>query len=104
MLSQTILVALGIYAGLATANTPIDNSVFTNDPLTAVKAAAPLWHFDVKTCFPTYATQVSLLLFRWRFLFLVRLSDSDMFTCGANPHLFLVESSTLMIQFLYVYF
>jgi len=62
MLNQAIIVALGAYAGLATANTPIDNSVFTNDPLTAVKAAAPLWHFDVKTCFPTAATQVSLNL------------------------------------------
>lgn len=44
-------------ATLAAANTPIDNSVFVNTPLTAVKAAAPLWHFDEKTCFPTVAVQ-----------------------------------------------
>jgi hypothetical protein len=57
MMSLAIFIALGLSANLVTANTPIDNSVFTNDPLTAVKAAAPLWHFDVKTCFPTAATQ-----------------------------------------------
>jgi hypothetical protein len=43
---------LGLGAKLATANTPIDPSVFTSDPLTAVQVAAPLWHFDEKTCFP----------------------------------------------------
>jgi len=59
MLTQAFLVALGLGLGakLVAGNTPLDNSVFTNDPLTAVKAAAPLWHFDVKTCFPTTATQ-----------------------------------------------
>ncbi|KAL2073785.1 hypothetical protein VTL71DRAFT_11111 [Oculimacula yallundae] len=52
---------LSIFGALTSkvlANTPIDNSVFVNDPLTAVKAAAPLWHFDTKTCFPTAATQL----------------------------------------------
>jgi hypothetical protein len=57
MISQALLIALGLGAKLAAANNPIDGSVFTSDPLTAVKAAAPLWHFDVKTCFPTAATQ-----------------------------------------------
>lgn len=57
MLNLEALIALGLGASLALANTPIDNSVFVNTPLTAIKAAAPLWHFDVKTCFPTAATQ-----------------------------------------------
>jgi len=56
-MSLATFIALGMYASLVAANTPIDNSVFTSDPLTAVKAAAPLWHFDEKTCFPTAATQ-----------------------------------------------
>jgi hypothetical protein len=57
MMNLAILAALGLGANLVAANTPIDNSVFQNDPLTAVQAAAPLWHFDVKTCFPTAAIQ-----------------------------------------------
>ena len=55
MLNLAIFIALG--AKLASANTPIDGSVFANDPLTAVQATAPLWHFDEKTCFPSAATQ-----------------------------------------------
>lgn len=54
---MNLLLALGLSASLVNANTPIDNSVFVNSPLTAIQAAAPLWHFDVKTCFPTAATQ-----------------------------------------------
>lgn len=50
MISRTMLV---------TTNTPIDNSVFVDDPLAAVKAAAPLWYFDSKTCFPSTATQAN---------------------------------------------
>lgn len=57
MLLIPILLALGLSFTLVSANTPIDNSVFTSDPLTAIKAAAPLWHFDTKTCFPTSAVQ-----------------------------------------------
>jgi hypothetical protein len=57
MMNLAIFIALGMGANLVAANTPIDNSVFTSDPLTAVQAAAPLWHFDEKTCFPTAATQ-----------------------------------------------
>ncbi|PBP21743.1 hypothetical protein BUE80_DR007560 [Diplocarpon rosae] len=53
----TTFIFLGLGASIASANTPIDNSVFTNDPLSAVKAVAPLWHLDAKTCFPTAATQ-----------------------------------------------
>ncbi|CZR65626.1 uncharacterized protein PAC_15526 [Phialocephala subalpina] len=57
MMNLAILITLGILANFVVANTPIDPSVFTSDPLTAVKAAAPLWHFDEKTCFPTAATE-----------------------------------------------
>lgn len=46
---------LCIIFNLVAANTPIPNSVFLNDPLSAVRAAAPLWHMDVKTCFPSSA-------------------------------------------------
>jgi len=56
-MSLAVLIALGLGAQVVTANTPLDNSVFTDDPLTAVEAAAPLWHFDTKTCFPSAATQ-----------------------------------------------
>lgn len=62
MMNLAIFVAIGMGASLVTANTPINNSVFTDDPLTAVLAAAPLWHFDVKTCFPSAATKVGQLL------------------------------------------
>lgn len=58
MLRIFALTALGALTSGVLANTPIDNSVFVNDPFTAVKAAAPLWHFDTKTCFPTAATQL----------------------------------------------
>ena len=57
MINSRLALALGFAAILVDANNPIDNSVFANDPLTAVKLAAPLWHFDTKTCFPTAATQ-----------------------------------------------
>jgi hypothetical protein len=57
MLNLPVFLALGLAANLATANTPIDDSVFTSDPLTAVQAAAPLWHMDEKTCFPSFATE-----------------------------------------------
>jgi hypothetical protein len=57
MLNLPVFLALGLAANLVTANTPIDNSVFTSDPLTAVQAAAPLWHMDEKTCFPSFATE-----------------------------------------------
>ncbi|TVY52721.1 hypothetical protein LCER1_G005411 [Lachnellula cervina] len=57
MISPAIFFALGLGVSLVTANTPIDNSVFTSDPLTAVKSAAPLWHLDLKTCFPSAAVQ-----------------------------------------------
>ena len=57
MFDKRLPFALGIAASLVSANTPIDNSVFATDPLSAVKLAAPLWHFDTKTCFPSAATQ-----------------------------------------------
>ncbi|KAG4410960.1 hypothetical protein IFR04_015907 [Cadophora malorum] len=57
MLAIFALAALGAFTSAVFANTPIDNSVFVNEPLTAVKSAAPLWHFDTKTCFPTAAVQ-----------------------------------------------
>ncbi|KUJ18905.1 uncharacterized protein LY89DRAFT_717416 [Mollisia scopiformis] len=57
MMNKAILLALWIGAGMVIANTPIDPSVFVDDPLTAVIAAAPLWHFDEKTCFPSTATE-----------------------------------------------
>ncbi|KAG9233350.1 hypothetical protein BJ875DRAFT_49242 [Amylocarpus encephaloides] len=46
-----------IIASLVSANTPLPPSLFTTDPLAIVKAAAPLWHFDIKTCFPTTGVQ-----------------------------------------------
>lgn len=58
MLPIFTFAALAALLSRALANTPIDNSVFVNDPVTAVKAAAPLWHFDTKTCFPTAATNL----------------------------------------------
>ncbi|CZS90265.1 uncharacterized protein RAG0_01400 [Rhynchosporium agropyri] len=57
MFGNYALAALAALTSGVLANTPIDNSVFVNDPLSAVKAAAPLWHFDAMTCFPTAATQ-----------------------------------------------
>ncbi|CZT09287.1 uncharacterized protein RCO7_04104 [Rhynchosporium graminicola] len=57
MFGNYALTALAALTSGVLANTPIDNSVFVNDPLSAVKAAAPLWHFDAMTCFPTAATQ-----------------------------------------------
>ncbi|KAF4628424.1 hypothetical protein G7Y89_g9724 [Cudoniella acicularis] len=57
MINLAVFIAFGLGANLVTANTPIDESVFVNDPLTAVLAAAPLWHFDQKTCFPSSATE-----------------------------------------------
>ncbi|KAG0649982.1 hypothetical protein D0Z07_3753 [Hyphodiscus hymeniophilus] len=57
MKSLITFVALGLGANLVIANTPIDGSVFSSDPLTAIQAAAPLWHFDEDTCFPSAATE-----------------------------------------------
>lgn len=38
-----------------TANTPISACLFKSDPLAAAALAAPLWHFDEATCFPSSA-------------------------------------------------
>lgn len=51
-----ILLALGFFE-LIHANTPIASPLFVSNPLAAAALAAPLWHFDIKTCFPTAAVQ-----------------------------------------------